>query len=229
MINKFSLIVHCGYTETQVGLYNKAIPVVTHTLMNKEASAQLIPLIDTFLQQHTCSLKDMLFIAAHAGPAPFTSLRVALATVNGLGYGSDVPLIGISGLECFLHEYTYSTDITVVLLNAFCDDIYYGIRDNHTQEIIIGCMPFADFLNSELVSNKNITCIGYGTQMYEKRLRDWFGDRLVIPDPFPGMVSMDAIAQQAYLFFNAGLAEQKPIAPVYLKAYSAKLGKVHEK
>ncbi len=42
---------------------------------------------------------DLAFIAAHQGPAPFTTLRVCLTTVNGFAFATGMPLIGINGLQ----------------------------------------------------------------------------------------------------------------------------------
>lgn len=71
----------------------------------------------------------MDFIGVNAGPAPYTSLRIVLATANGLHAASGIPLIAVDALKVFVQAHKPATvdDATVVLLNAFNQDLFYAI------------------------------------------------------------------------------------------------------
>ena len=56
------------------------------------------------LKQHALTFSGLAFIAAHQGPAPFTTLRVCLTTVNGFAFATQVPLIGVNGLKELVDE-----------------------------------------------------------------------------------------------------------------------------
>ncbi len=124
-----------------------------------KASSHLVPYINDLLIKHNLTLENLDFIAIDKGPGAFTSLRVCIATVNGINFANNIPLVGIDGLEA-LYQETYNAlekkltktvatdpddtkeqitsptiDTIVCLLNAYNNDVYYLIRDiRDTQE-----------------------------------------------------------------------------------------------
>ncbi len=58
-----------------------------------------------------------------------------MVSANGLSFARNLPLVGVDGLKAFLYEYTnVMFPITVGLLNAFNNDVYFAIE--HNNEII---------------------------------------------------------------------------------------------
>ncbi len=128
----FHLVIHSGYQALSIGLYNGAQNVAIQTLDKKTVSAYLMQSILDLLREHTLTFSDLSFIAAHSGPAPFTTLRVGIATANGIGFATGLPLMGINGLEALSKIYPEYT----VILNAFCDDIYIGKNGKRHAKIL---------------------------------------------------------------------------------------------
>ena len=64
----------------------------------QHASA-ILPAVDLVLAETGLSLAEMEGVAVSTGPGAFTSLRIGIATVKGLCFGSEVPVIGVSTLE----------------------------------------------------------------------------------------------------------------------------------
>lgn len=64
----------------------------------KHASA-LLPAVDAVLSNARSSLDDLDAIGVSTGPGSFTSLRIGLATVQGLGFGRTLLGVGVSTLE----------------------------------------------------------------------------------------------------------------------------------
>ena len=62
-------------------------------------AAALLPAIDATLKAASTDLESIDAIAISTGPGSFTSLRIGLATVKGLGFRRDLETIGISTLE----------------------------------------------------------------------------------------------------------------------------------
>jgi tRNA threonylcarbamoyl adenosine modification protein YeaZ len=62
------------------------------------------------------------------GPAPYTGLRIAIATVNGLHTATGIPLVPIDALKAFVRDYRpqNNNQVTVALLNAFNNDLFYA-------------------------------------------------------------------------------------------------------
>lgn len=208
------LALYSGYNGIILGLYNKTHFIDSLTLDKKTASAFLISSLTELIEQNRLHLHDLSFIAAHAGPAPFTTLRIGVATVNGLAFATQIPLIPVNGLEELARIYSDYT----ILLNAFCDDVYVG-KQSH-----ISCQNIDTFLQSELATlTKPMTYIGNGATLYHEKIQQILGAKAHFLHEYPLEASLEIIAHAGY---NKWLAQKdltQQMLPVYLKHYSAKI------
>lgn len=172
------------------------------------------------LANNQLTLNDIAFIGTNAGPGPFTTLRVAIATVNGISFANKIPLIAIDGLSVLLEECrSYNPNsITVALLNAFSGDLYYGISTGHTQKI--ACQNVATLFEEihENFANQSITFCGNGALLYTAEITAIFKNLASITDQFQ-TPSLDGIANAAYQDWKLkGLnSTTSQIEPLYLK------------
>jgi len=65
----------------------------------KMHSALLVPTIKRLIDGLGLSLKDMDFFACGIGPGSFTGVRIACATIKGLCYSLDKPVIAVPSLD----------------------------------------------------------------------------------------------------------------------------------
>ena len=89
----------------------------------------LLGLVDGVLEASGVRIDDVEAFAVSKGPGAFTSLRVGLATIKGLAFGSERPVVGISTLEALAWEVTeqMQTELPVaVLLDARREQCYAG-------------------------------------------------------------------------------------------------------
>jgi len=185
----------------------------------KFASRNYVLLVQNLMLQAGIQLHDLDFIAASSGPAPFTTLRVSLASLNGLAFARQIPLVGVNGLECFTLE--QKDDIysqTLVLLNAFAGDLYVGLYDTSAQRVIaIKCMPFAllaDFIREK---NSTIKCVGGGAELYREQLCK-LNPLLSIPEDNPATCSLQSVALHGLQQWNTDTRIwRRQLMPLYLK------------
>jgi len=214
----YYLIAQSTYADIELGIAIDGRIQGSTSVSKLEASSHILVALGSLLKQHNLALSDLAFIAANSGPGPFTTLRVLLSTINGLGYAAKIPLLGIDGLNAFLREHHSSNfAITIALLNAFTNDVYYGIDDNGKVEI--GCLNGHAFLESlqEKHPATKIRFIGSGLTPYKDLIQKLFGSDAIIADPLPPQSSLPYLAQQAY---NHWLNKQNitdQIIPLYLK------------
>ena len=212
------LTVHARYKDVQWGLFNEDQLLTSETVESKGMSKQFIELLDSLLRKHGLSLQALSFIAAHQGPAPFTTLRVCLASVNGIAFATGLPLIGINGIDALLDEHRTFTRITVVLLNAFGNDVYYGIFDQEAGTKVLGYAAGEEFLNGLKAQHSlPVTFMGNGCQPYESQIQELFGAQAkIIPIE---MVSLKHVAHTA-LHKWLHKETQNQLMPAYLKDYT---------
>lgn len=209
------------YDEVQIALCVDQT-IVARTAINKiYASPRLIPEIDTLLTNHNFQLADLSFIVANVGPGPFTTLRAVLATVNGIQAASSIPLIGIDSLDALVQEYSDPAHpLTIALLNAFNQDVYYAIRDTRTNTYTQGCQNSSEFIDTltNYCSNGSVQFLGNGALLHHDKIIKACGSHIAMPTPMPETCSVDQIAHMGLEAWNAGGHFDKPLAPHYLKS-----------
>ncbi len=210
------LIIQSTYTDVEVGLARHGKLIEKKVISKLQASSHIDVAIEELLSQHKIEKKNLIFIAANCGPGPFTTLRVVLATANGLGYGLNKPLIGLDGMQTFLEEHhSKQYPVTVALLNAFSNDVYFGIDDHRQSKV--GWENAHSFLKNlqEKYSTQPIRFIGSGVQPYQQLIQELFGDQAVINSQL-GQCSLEYCAQRAWKNWERK-EMNKQLMPLYLK------------
>lgn len=212
------LVIHCRYKDVQIGLFNNNTCIQSITEDTKKISTTIFILLDKLLNQHKLTLGDITFIAVHRGPAPFTTLRTTLAIANGIAYAKKIPLIGINGLDALLYQYAADTQITVVLLNAFCQELYFAIKSPENSLPIMGSNTIEKTILDLAAKfpHKKINFLGNGVELALELIQQTFGPNASIPAPLPQIASLEAIARLALESWHNNNITYS-LAPVYLK------------
>jgi len=187
----------------------------------KRSSKHFVSMIESLLAKNNCELGDLSFIAANQGPGPFTTLRVVIASVNGLAFSCNKPLIGIDGLDAILQQFhSEQFPTTVALLDAFSQDVYFGIDYVKSLQYEKGYKNI-DLLLVDLSSSfksRTIRFIGNGSQKYQEKIVSVFGDRAIFPEPLPLNCSIEKIGRMAYEKWQKQVGLSDQLLPTYLKS-----------
>lgn len=196
------LLVTGDHTVVTVALCAGTTILWSDTESAQKTGSMLIPRIDTVIRATGRSLRECAFIAASCGPAPFTTLRVVVATVNGLGYATGIPLIGIDRFSAGIFD---ADRTTIMLYNAFGGDIYYAVRQG-SKCILSGCDTGARV--QEYLEPYRATALFVGD-----------GVALLYPtiEAEREGPTVSEYAHQAISAWHAGKAQQE-LSPLYLKA-----------
>lgn len=212
------LAIQNSYHDIQIALFENAHIIDARQTDKIQASKMLIPLFNDLLDKNSLALSQLNFIAANIGPGPYTTLRTVLASVNGLSFATQLPLIGVDSLDAMVHEYQTSDSSLIVLLNAFNQDVYFAIRSPN-DEIQKGCMSINSFLAhiAQTIPHETLRFVGNGTSMHQDVIQNTFGPRALLTDPIPEGPSIEVIGALALEKGERSEGLERQLMPIYLK------------
>ena len=181
-----------------------------------QAASQLVlPQIQALLDSANIKLTDLDGIAFGAGPGAFTGVRVACGVAQGLGFGANIPVVGVNTLLALAQASGQAR--VIACLDARMGEIYYAAferKNSKWTEISKTnvCKPEA-----APVLEGAWTGAGSGWAVYAEVLSQIYAKGLVeiLPNITP---TAEAILQLATPIFSAG--EAKPASeamPIYIR------------
>ena len=107
-------------------------------LTPREHTRRLMPMIDEVLAEAGLAPSDLDALAYGRGPGSFTGLRIAAGVAQGLAFGLDRPLIGVSTLEALAlaaHR-QYHLRYVIPALDARMNEIYVAAYHCHDGRLV---------------------------------------------------------------------------------------------
>jgi tRNA threonylcarbamoyladenosine biosynthesis protein TsaB len=165
------------------------------------------------LERHDVALTSIDLFAVATGPGSFTGLRIGIATMQGLAFARQRPLIGVSAFDA-LASFVDAPHVSV-WIDAWRGEIYAAEYENRVQL----WSPIVGSPDQVLASTcrRDAIFIGDGAVRYRERL-----PRVVEPTP----LIAGAVATLARTRADAG--ERPPphaIRPLYVRRPDAELAK----
>jgi tRNA threonylcarbamoyladenosine biosynthesis protein TsaB len=140
------------------------------------AAATLLPEIDRLLRENQVSAAELDAFAVSIGPGSFTGLRVGLATLKGLAFGSELPVARVPTL-CALAWVSQCRGLPVAaLLDARRGEMYAAIYD--LDDDGPRCrLDEGVYSPDELIPHLPPECslVGEGAEVFGSEIRDRLG------------------------------------------------------
>ncbi len=212
------------YHLFEMALFNNETLIEHRHDTNRNASRTFISLLDDLLKNNNQTLHEISCIVANQGPAPFSTLRVVLTSVNGLHFATSIPLIGIDGLDAtFFEYYDPQYQQTVVLLNAFNVDVYFAIHEkDHLKK---GYKKIDKLLEelSKTFPGGTVHFFGNASDMYRQNIHAVFGDRALFLDHIPAMCTIKQISKMGLAQWKKQKEFTKQLLPLHLKKHPVEI------
>lgn len=188
-------------------------------------ATRLLPMMDTLCRQVGCHTTDIDGIAVNLGPGGFTSLRVGLATAQGLALAWGKPVIGCSAFEALAALAAGWPGPICPVLEAHRGEVYaalYRYEGARLCETTPG-MVLAPEALCALLSTQTLL-LGSGVRTYGAQFSALLGARAVCLDRVPEGGLAVSVAQRGLFAFQAPPAEGWPLLkPLYIRAADARL------
>ena len=93
-------------------------------------SELLLPMIDALLVSHSLKASELDCIAFGAGPGSFTGLRIACGVAQGIAFGVNVPVVGVSTLLALAAA--SQADRVACCLDARMGEVYHAAYERRS-------------------------------------------------------------------------------------------------
>ena len=180
-------------------------------------SEKLLTMIDDILSSLHLNIMDISRIAYSNGPGSFTGLRIGLAAVKGIVFGSNIPIIPVPTFDVAAYEiapFIEDNSEFVIVNNVNVDELYFAKykKKNERETVIVEKLKI--ILKSEFDEIANEIESIFGDFVHEKVTR------------CSNIPSALSIAKWAYFFGKDLLTfDIDFIEPNYLKKFIARVNK----
>jgi tRNA threonylcarbamoyladenosine biosynthesis protein TsaB len=180
------------------------------------ASSELIlPQIQVLLDAAKIKLSDLDGIAFGAGPGAFTGVRIACGVAQGLGFGANIPVVGVNTLLALAEA--SGEEQVIACLDARMGEIYHAafVREKGEwieHSVTRVCKPEASpMLDGAWVG------AGSGWAVYGEVLSKIYAENLVkiTPEITPKAEAILTLVQPIFAAGNAKPASES--APIYIR------------
>jgi tRNA threonylcarbamoyl adenosine modification protein YeaZ len=98
----------------------------------KEHSVILISIIENLLNANNLNIGDIDGYVVSKGPGSFTGLRIGMATIKGLSFGSNKPYVSISSLDALALSVSNFDGIICPIIDALRNSVYTALYKGHS-------------------------------------------------------------------------------------------------
>ena len=188
----------------------------------REHTIKVLPFVDEVLKEAGVRLQELDALAFGQGPGSFTGVRIGIGIVQGLAFGADLPMIGISTLEAMAQAgyRVHGATQVVAAIDARMSEVYFGMYQRNDDgtwaynvaETVSAPEGLATYLPEQ--SGEWLT-VGTGWDAYTEALAELPLIRKASDVLYPDAEDMALLAQQK---FEQGLAlPAEESAPVYVR------------
>lgn len=185
----------------------------------QQHSKRVLPMVQQLLSQAQLSLTQLDGIVFGRGPGSFTGVRIAAGVTQGLAFGADLPVYGVSTLAAMAQAAVrlHSASQVIAAIDARMAEVYIGsftlqqgLMQPAMQELAIKPQQLAAFN----LSGK-VYAVGTGWQAYATELLQRQHAEISANILYPSAQDMLTLAQPAFRAGQFVSAEQAE--PVYVR------------
>ena len=193
----------------------------------QQHSRLILPMCEDLLHNANITVKDLSAIAFAQGPGSFTGLRIAAGVTQGIAFGADLPVIGISTLEALAYEALLKHPKSTVIsaIDARMREVYWAEYSlNNSNSIMVTNNEQVGKPDTVFSTKKSeIIAIGSGWKVYEKELSPFIQEKnisFIYSESLPSAEQVVQLAVKKWLHKDLLSADQA--LPVYLRNDVAK-------
>ncbi|QUJ68390.1 tRNA (adenosine(37)-N6)-threonylcarbamoyltransferase complex dimerization subunit type 1 TsaB [Photobacterium sp. GJ3] len=189
----------------------------------REHTTKILPMVDEVLAEAGYRLGELDALAFGRGPGSFTGVRIGIGIAQGLAFGADLPMIGVSTLAA-MAQGTYrkhQAEYVLAAIDARMGEIYWGQYQRQVNgdwkvlgdEAVFPPELAADRLIA--VPEARWLTAGTGWKSYEEQLAALAVEKQVSTVLYPEAQDMAWLAQ--FALQRGETVDAEHASPVYLR------------
>lgn len=199
---------------------NKQVIFDSFMFAPREHTTKILPTVESVLAEAALSVSDIDIIAYGRGPGSFTGVRIGISIAQGLAFGIEKPMVGVSTLQAMAQQAYKTNQVSDVYaaIDARMGDVYfahYQLVDNLmtvvAEEVVIKPEALLALKPSVI---ENAALVGSGWQAYPELL-DYFNSSELLEIEFPSSKYM--MDQVCFDVSNGTTVAPELAIPVYLR------------
>ncbi|NFO30011.1 tRNA (adenosine(37)-N6)-threonylcarbamoyltransferase complex dimerization subunit type 1 TsaB [Clostridium botulinum] len=191
------------------------------TLNNKkEHSTILMTLVESLLDSCNLDIDSVDGFVVSKGPGSFTGLRIGMATIKGLSFGSNKPYVSISSLDALAYSIAPFNGIICPVIDALRNNVYtalYKSCNGKLEKIMdysaLDINELVDMLNEK---EENVMFIGDGLNNTKEYILNNCNNCFFPPNHL-NLVRASSLGELGMIKLKNGEYDDSNSAPFYLK------------
>lgn len=204
-----------------VAILNDTDLLGEYVLNNKrEHSIVLMPMIEDLLKDCNLTIDDIDGYVVSKGPGSFTGLRIGMATVKGLSFGSGKPYVSISSLDALAYSLISFDGLICPIMDALRDNVYTAVYSYINSSLVPILEPTSmniDELTNFIKSQDSpVIFTGDAVCKYREFILDNIPNARFAPNHL-SIVRASSIGELGLNLLKNNIQDDPNSAPVYLK------------
>ncbi len=209
---------------------------------SRQLALQLPGSLDALLMLADAELREIDAFAVVTGPGSFTGLRVGIATMQGLAFAEEKPLIGVSGLTALsaVAAPAFLSSRIATWIDAWRGDVYAALYEDSCAvgepvvaspaDLLDALAPRSDSAKASseapaVLAANDILFIGDGAETYRDMILARLGQAARIAEPASPPLAGVAARLATIDYRNGHRPPPHAIRPLYVRRPDAELAR----
>ena len=192
----------------------------------REHSVVLMGIIEDLLKYNDLTINDIDGYVVSKGPGSFTGLRIGMATVKGLSFGSNKPYVSLSSLDALAFSVADFDGLICPVMDALRNSVYTSlykstINDDTKAVSLEKLIDYSALDLDELIElikskNEKVMFIGDGLDKYKDYLIENCPNAYFPPNHL-NIVRASSLGELGSILLKNGVHDDPNSTPFYLK------------
>lgn len=146
-----------------------------YTINHKKTHSEtLLPMLDEIKKMIELDLSKVDAIAIAKGPGSFTGLRIGSATVKGIAYAMNIPVVAVPTVDALSMNLWGNSKVICPIMDARRNQVYTGlyefVEDEHKIIMEQTALDVADLCKKIDELGREVVFLGDGVPVYKEQI-----------------------------------------------------------